>query len=99
MHAGLMLKVENVAELVSRYASAVTLGLGSLKDNVLKRVRAMKLKMSQENQIWTLEAPHHRLSDVLARLKKAGVQPPSVLSYGSPLETAFLSLTAKAGRA
>jgi ABC-2 type transport system ATP-binding protein len=93
MHQGRMLKVEHVAELVSGFASKVTLGLGSLGEAALKRVKALKLSMRRENRIWTLEAPHQRLAQVLARLKKAGATHPSVLSYGSPLETAFLKLT------
>jgi len=96
MHHGKMLKVENVAELILGFASNVTLGLGSVSDTVLKKVKAMRLSMRKENRIWTLDVPHKKLSDILARLKKAGLSQPSVLSYGSPLETAFLSLTAEA---
>lgn len=99
MHKGRMLRVENVAELISGFASNVTLGLGSLNEKVLKKVRALRLAMRKENRIWTLEAPHKLLATVLARLKKAGAAHPSVLSYGSPLETAFLTLTAEADRA
>jgi ABC-2 type transport system ATP-binding protein len=99
MHHGQMLRVENVAELIAGFASNVTLGLGSLSDAMLKKVRALRLSMRKENRIWTLEVPHKRLALVLERLKKAGAAHPSVLSYGSPLETAFLTLTAEAEHA
>ena len=99
MSQGSMLRVENVAELVAGYASNVTLGLSGLKPAVLKKVQAMKLKMRAENKIWTVEAPHKRLAQVLERLKKAGAGNPSILSYGSPLETAFLKLSGEAKHA
>ena len=99
MHHGTMLRVEHVAELIVGYASNVTLGLGELSEPALKKVKALKLKMRRENRIWTVEAPHKRLSVTLDRLRKAGAPDPSVLSYGSPLETAFLTLTAEADRA
>jgi len=96
MHGGKMLRVEYVAELITGFASNVTLGLGSLNEGVLKKVKALKLRMRRENRIWTLEAPHKKLAEILAKLKKSGARHPSVLSYGSPLETAFLTLTAEA---
>jgi ABC-2 type transport system ATP-binding protein len=93
MARGYMLRVEHVAELVAGYASNVTLGLSTVEPEVLKKVQAMNLKMRAENKIWTVEAPHDDLAQVLERLEKAGAGHPSILSYGSPLETAFLKLS------
>jgi ABC-2 type transport system ATP-binding protein len=99
MHQGRMLVVANVAELISAYASNVTLGLAGLDGEALRKVQGLQLHMRQEGSVWTLEAPHQHLAEVLGKLKEAGAAQPSILSLGSPLETAFLALTGEAGHA
>ena len=90
MVKGSMALVSGVGELVSSHQSSVTLGLHSREQSLLEKIKGLGLVMKEENQLWTLEVPNDRLAEILGKLAEMNVPTPSVLSYGSPLESAFL---------
>jgi ABC-2 type transport system ATP-binding protein len=94
MHKGRLVLVDSVAELVRSHQSSVTLGFSG-GDDLGPRLQALGLTAKRENKVWTLVVPNHELGPAFERLKNLLDTAPSVLSFGSPLETAFLEAVAK----
>jgi ABC-2 type transport system ATP-binding protein len=94
MHKGRLVLVDSVAELVRSHQSSVTLGFSGGPDLGAKLVAA-GIQARQENNVWTLVVPNHDLGPAFDSLKKVLDEAPSVLSFGSPLETAFLEAIAR----
>jgi ABC-2 type transport system ATP-binding protein len=94
MHKGRLVLVDSVAELVRSHQSSVTLGFPG-KEELGAQLEAMGFKARRENKVWTLVVANHALGDAFGRLSQVLGSPPSVLSFGSPLETAFLDAVAR----
>jgi ABC-2 type transport system ATP-binding protein len=94
MHKGRLVLVDSVAELVRSHQSSVTLGFSG-GDELGPQLLAAGFKGKRENKVWTVVVPNHDLGPAFERLKKVLAAPPSILSFGSPLETAFLEAVAK----
>jgi ABC-2 type transport system ATP-binding protein len=94
MHRGRLVLVDSVPALVSRYQSNVTLGFEGPPE-LADRMRALPWPGILENRLWRVVVPHQNLGDALRALEPLAGAPPSVLSVGSPLETAFLETLAR----
>ncbi len=94
MHKGHLVLVDSVAELVRSHQSNVTLGFSGPAD-LGPRLEALGLRARQENKVWTLVVSNRSLGTAFESLQKLLGVPPSVLSFGSPLETAFLEAVAR----
>jgi ABC-2 type transport system ATP-binding protein len=94
MHKGRLVLVDSVAELVRSHQSSVTLGFPG-GEELGPKLQALGLEGRRENKVWTLVVPNHDLGSAFERLKKLLDSAPSILSFGSPLETAFLEAVAK----
>jgi len=94
MHKGRLVLVDSVAELVRSHQSSVTLGFSG-GEELGAKVQALGFDAKRENKVWTLIVPNHSLGAAFERLDPILGSPPSVLSFGSPLETAFLEAVAK----
>jgi ABC-2 type transport system ATP-binding protein len=93
IHRGRLILVAGVAELVSRYQSSVTLGLEG-GEELAAPLRELGFACVRESRVWAVSVPNARLAEALTALGRMGGRPPSVLSSGSPLETAFLEAIA-----
>lgn len=90
MAHGTMRLVASVAELIAKNQSTVILGVLARDLKTRKTLRDLNLGLKEENNLWTLQVPNVQLADTLRKLEQMRVPTPSILSYGSPLETAFL---------
>ena len=94
MHKGRIILVDSVAELVRANQSSVTLGFPGT-DELGSSLKELGFQARRENKVWTLVVPNHSLAAAIDKLSKLLGAPPSVLNFGSPLETAFLDAVAK----
>jgi ABC-2 type transport system ATP-binding protein len=94
MHKGRLVLVDSVAELVRAHQSSVTLGFNG-GEELGGQLSALGLEGRRENKVWTVAVPNHELGKAMHDLTGLLKSPPSVLSFGSPLETAFLEAVAK----
>ena len=94
MHKGRLVLVDSVAELVRTHQSSVTLGFSGAVE-LGEKLADLGFTGRRENKVWTVMVPNHELGAAFERLHKLLATPPSVLSFGSPLETAFLEAVAK----
>jgi len=94
MHRGRLVLVDSVPALVSRHQSTVTLGFEGPED-LGPRLAALPWPSALENRLWRVQAPHQDLGAAIRALEPLAGKAPSVLSVGSPLETAFLQALAQ----
>lgn len=94
MHKGRLLLVESVAELVRSHQSKVVLGFPGGAE-LGSRLDALGLHGRLENKVWTVSVANHEMGRAYEALQGLLGAAPSVISFGSPLETAFLAAIAK----
>jgi ABC-type multidrug transport system ATPase subunit len=94
MHHGRLVLVDSVAELVRRHQSSVTLGVEG-GEELQAPLRDLGFTAVRESRLWAVAVPNARLNEALGALAGLGTAAPSVLSSGSPLETAFLEAVAR----
>jgi hypothetical protein len=90
LHRGRLKLVESVPNLVASHQSFVTLGFLALNEGARAALQAQGCEARLENKVWSARVPTGQLTRVLAALPQDGSAPASVLSSGSPLESAFL---------
>jgi ABC-2 type transport system ATP-binding protein len=90
LSSGRMILVDSVANLVARHQSSLTLGFVKPHPGALRLLRRRGLKPVMDNQVWAVKVPTNSLKEILVRISKFRMPAPSVLSLGSPLETALL---------
>ena len=94
LHKGRLLLLESVAELVRSHQSNVVLGFPGGAE-LGGRLEALKLPGRLENRVWTVSVANHELGHAFEALQGLLGTAPSIISFGSPLETAFLAAIAK----
>jgi ABC-2 type transport system ATP-binding protein len=87
---GKIILVDSVTNLVARHQSTVTLGFVKLEQAAIRALKRARLKPQMENQVWAVEVPTRLLKETLAKLAKFKTSAPSILSPGSPLESALI---------
>jgi ABC-2 type transport system ATP-binding protein len=94
MHRGRLVLVEAVPTLVGRYQSTVTLGVNGA-ESLAEGFKRLPWPAAFENGIWQVRAGNSELGAAMRELESLAGGAPSVLSVGSPLETAFLDVIAR----
>ena len=96
MHKGRLLLLESVAELVRSHQSKVVLGFpGGLELGA--GLEKLGYPGRLENKVWTVSVANEELGRAFEALRGLLGRAPSVISFGSPLETAFLAAIQKEG--
>jgi len=94
MHRGRLVLVDGVPELLRRFQSHVTLGFEGA-EALATRLKDFPWAAVREQGLWRVLVPNASLGEALRILEPLAGGAPSILSVGSPLESAFLEALAQ----